>query len=158
MVAGRVDAAAANLRVVSERALDPVSGLDQSITINRPDVSASAGDFLTFSSRMDRLAGPLQDVLESSTPALFEAVSNIDSSTAILKSILSNAQTGNGLVGTLLQNPLMASNAVEIMNNLAITTSDLKRQGIWGIHWSRRPPRTNAPTPNRPPTPRNKSG
>jgi len=152
-----VATAALNLRLVSERALDTVNGLDALIATNTPNVSASASNILEFSRQLDDVAGSLQDVLDSNAPPFTEAVSNIDSSTVILKSILSNAQTGNGLLGTLMQNPHLATNAVEIVNNLAITTSNLNRLGLWGILWSHKPPRTNAPPPNLLPTPRNKS-
>ena len=42
-------------------------------------------------------------------------------------------QSGKGLAGTVLQNQQLATNVQIIAGNLAITTSNLNRLGLWGI-------------------------
>jgi phospholipid/cholesterol/gamma-HCH transport system substrate-binding protein len=141
--------ATVNLRRVTEQALDTVNDFNALIVSNTPAVSTSASNLLQFSAEMQDFADSLNGMLATNAPAVASAVSNIDSSTAALKSILDNAQAGNGLVGTLMRNEQMASNVVDIVNNLAVTTSNLNRLGLWGILWSHKPPHTNT-GPTRP--------
>jgi hypothetical protein len=78
------------------------------------------------------------------------ATKNISSSTAILKNVLTDVQAGKGLAGTLLQDQVLSSNVQAIAGNLAVTTSNLNREGLWGILWSHTPPkpaRTNSAGP-----------
>jgi hypothetical protein len=54
-------------------------------------------------------------------------------------------QAGKGLAGNVLRNEVLATNFQEIAGNLAVTTSNLNRVGLWGILWSKTPPKTAAP-------------
>ena len=45
-----------------------------------------------------------------------------------------------------LQNQELATNVQSIANNLAVTTSNLNRLGLWGILWSHKPAPTNTPS------------
>ena len=58
---------------------------------------------------------------------------------------------GKGLAGTVLQNEELATNVVQaIAANLAITTSNLNRVGLWGILWSHKAPATKTTTTGTP--------
>ena len=61
-----------------------------------------------------------------------------------LKGVSFDLRAGKGLAGTVLQNEELATNVQLIAANLAITSSNLNRQGLWGILWSHKPPATNA--------------
>jgi hypothetical protein len=50
----------------------------------------------------------------------------------------------------VLQNEELATNVQLIAANLAITSSNLNRQGLWGILWSHKPPATNATSKAKP--------
>ena len=72
------------------------------------------------------------------------AVKNIESSTEDTEQLMDGLQSGKGLAGTVLQNEQLATNVQIIASNLAITTSNLNRLGLWGILWAHKPPATNA--------------
>ncbi len=78
------------------------------------------------------------------------AVDNVEASTEILKKMMTDLQSGHGLAGTLLQNEQVATNAQIIAANLAITTSNLNRSGLWGILWSQKAPATNTAVSSKP--------
>jgi hypothetical protein len=70
--------------------------------------------------------------------------------TTILKQLATDFQAGRGLAGAVLQSPELATNVQTIAANLAVTSSNLNQEGLWGILWSHEPPQprsTNAPTP-----------
>jgi len=62
-----------------------------------------------------------------------------------LKSMLNDIQSGKGLAGTMIRNEQLATNVQAIANNLAITSSNLNRLGLWHFLWHKEPVRTNAP-------------
>jgi hypothetical protein len=67
----------------------------------------------------------------------------VEASTEVLKKLMDDLQAGRGLAGTLLQNQQVATNAQIIAANLAVTTSNLNRVGLWGILWAHKAPATN---------------
>jgi hypothetical protein len=96
---------------------------------------------------MNRFAGSLNTLVETNSPQLHAALTNLEASTESLKSVLAEVEAGRGLAGELLKNPELAGNLSQIMYNLSITTSNLNRAGLWGIMWRHKEPRTNAPAP-----------
>jgi hypothetical protein len=55
-------------------------------------------------------------------------------------------QSGKGLAGTMLKNEQLATNVQEIADNLATTTSNLNRLGLWHFLWHHEPQHTNSPS------------
>jgi len=45
----------------------------------------------------------------------------------------------------VLEDPQLATNMQQLAANLAVTSSNLNRQGLWGILWSHKPAATNSP-------------
>ena len=134
-----------NMRTASERALGIMDDINTLIATNSPAVALSASNFVVLSDQLNQFANTLSALLATNGEGISVAVKNIESSTAVLKNILEEAQAGKGLAGTLLRNDQLATNVTEIANNLSITTSNLNRLGLWGILWSHKLPRTNAP-------------
>ena len=93
------------------------------------------------------MADAADRLLATNTPEITASVNNIKSSTEGLKKIMDDLQSGRGLAGTLLQNEQLATNVQAIADNLAVTTSNLNRVGLWGILWSRKSPATNTAPP-----------
>jgi phospholipid/cholesterol/gamma-HCH transport system substrate-binding protein len=133
-----------DLRTASGRALNTIQTLDALISTNTPSVSVSVRNISAFSGELKQLSDDLNDLLATNRGSISESVKNIESSTETLKDILQSVQAGKGLAGTLLQDEAVATNVAEIAYNLSITTSNLNRLGLWGILWSRKPPRTNS--------------
>jgi hypothetical protein len=69
---------------------------------------------------------------------------NIEASTVVLKNVIEDVQSGKGLAGTVLRNEQLATNVDIIAANLAVTTSNLNRLGLWHFLWHHEvPPATN---------------
>jgi phospholipid/cholesterol/gamma-HCH transport system substrate-binding protein len=133
------------MRSASERALGTVEEINALFATNTPAISQSASNLVLASEEITRFATSLNSVLATNSEGIATSVKNIESSTAILKDVLEDVKTGKGLAGTVLYNDEVSSSVASIVNNLSITTSNLNRLGLWGILWSRKPPRTNEP-------------
>ena len=73
-----------------------------------------------------------------------QAIKNITDASATLKHVADDLQAGKGLAGEVLQNPALATNVQVLAANLAVTSSNLNRLGLWGILWAHKTPETNA--------------
>jgi hypothetical protein len=98
------------------------------------------------------LADSAKDVLATNSDNIDAATKNFADTSALLKQLAEDLQAGKGLAGTVLKNPELATNVQSIAANLAITSSNLNRLGLWGIMWSHKPASTNKPTANTNPT------
>jgi ABC-type transporter Mla subunit MlaD len=146
-----------NMRTVSEHALSTVDNVNTLVETNRPAVAASVSNLVFFSEQMNQFAGAFGGTLATNSTEFTAAVKNIESSTIVLKNLLDDLQSGKGLAGAVLKDKALAADMAAVANNLSITTSNLNRLGLWGILWSKTPPRTNQP-PARPlETPKNAS-
>lgn len=142
---------AANLRLATERAVGVVNSIDTLVTTNANALAGTGTNLEIFSGQLIRFAGELNGMLATNTPAINQAVANIEASTAILKSSMQEVEAGKGLAGTLLKNEQIGANLKEIAYNLSITSSNLNRLGLWGILWQHRPPKSaSVPAGQRP--------
>jgi phospholipid/cholesterol/gamma-HCH transport system substrate-binding protein len=137
-------------RTFSEQAIDTVNDINTLVATNGAQISLAVSNTVQFSQDLTRLAGSADSLLATNGTEISIAVQNVRASTEELKKLVDGLQSGRGLAGTLLQSPQLATNVQVIAGNLAITTSNLNRLGLWGILWSHKPPETNAvafPTP-----------
>ena len=147
-----------NMRVASQHTLSTVDNLNSLVQSNSPSIGMAVSNIDFFSDQISRFGSSLSGVLATNGTEITAAVKNIESSTVVLKSLLDDLQAGKGLAGNVLRNDTIATNFQEIAANLTITTSNLNRFGLWGILWSKPPPRTAGPTAPRSLTsPRNTS-
>lgn len=130
-----------NLRIVSERAITTVDGLNSLVASNAPALSTSGSNLVVFSEQLNQFGGNLGELLATNTPGLNAAVKNIENSTVVLKELLDDIQAGKGLAGNFLRNPELATNVSLITSNLSVTSSNLNRLGLWGILWQHKPPK-----------------
>jgi len=144
-------AAVTNLKAVSEQALGAVQNLNGLIATNGAQISLAVSNAVLFSTKLDGFADSAQSVLNTNGANLAIATRNLDDFTATAKQLTADLQAGKGLAGTVLQNPELATNVQSIAANLAVTSSNLNRLGLWGILWSHKPAETNAAPANRPP-------
>jgi ABC-type transporter Mla subunit MlaD len=133
------------MRTASERALTTVDGINGLFATNGPAISYAASNVVVFSENLDRFADSLNDVVATNRETISVAVKNIEASTATFKALMDDVQAGKGAAGTLLRDERVASQVADIANNLSTTTSNLNRLGLWGILWSKKPPKTNPP-------------
>ena len=134
-----------NMRTFTERAMNTVGDIDSLIATNGSRVGFAVSNVVIFSQQLTQLVSSAHILLATNGVAISAAVSNIESSTEILKKLMDDVQSGKGLAGTVLQNEQLATNVQIIANNLAVTTSNLNRVGLWGILWSHKPPAADKP-------------
>jgi phospholipid/cholesterol/gamma-HCH transport system substrate-binding protein len=132
-----------NTRIFSEQALGTVSDINTIIATNAVQISLAVSNAVLFSQELTGLAGSANSLLATNGAEISVAVQNVKSSTEELKKLMDGLQSGQGLAGTLLQNGQLATNVQIIADNLAVTTSNLNRLGLWGILWSHKTLNTN---------------
>lgn len=138
-----------NLRLITEQGIAAVRGVNEVIATNGAQISVAVSNAVSFSAELNRLAISAQDVLATNGAHLTAATKNIEAISVTAKQLAADLQSGKGLAGTVLQNPELATNVQRLAANLAITSSNLNRVGLWGILWSQKVPATNNPTPTR---------
>jgi len=135
--------AVGNLRTFTEQAMGTIGDINAIIATNGSQASLAVSNAVAFSQELNRLAGSADMLLATNGVEISSAVKNIEFSTEILTNLMVDLKSGRGLAGTMLQNEQFATNVQAIANNLSITTSNLKRHGLWGIMWAHKPPNTN---------------
>jgi phospholipid/cholesterol/gamma-HCH transport system substrate-binding protein len=133
-----------NSRAFSEQALGTINDINLLVATNSSQVNLAVSNAVFFSQQLTGLAGSANELLATNGAEIGLAVKNVESSTETLKKLMDDLQSGRGLAGTLLQNEQVATNAQIIAANLAVTTSNLNRAGLWGILWAHKPPATNS--------------
>jgi phospholipid/cholesterol/gamma-HCH transport system substrate-binding protein len=134
-----------NMRTFTEHAMETVDDINALVATNGSQVSVAISNIVFFSQQLTYLANSAGGVLATNNLQISDAVKNIEVSTEILTNLMTDLQSGKGLAGVVLQNQELATNVQVIANNLAVTTSNLNRVGLWGILWAHKPPRTDAP-------------
>jgi phospholipid/cholesterol/gamma-HCH transport system substrate-binding protein len=133
-----------NLRSFTEQAMGTIGEINLIIATNGSQASLAVSNIVTFSQDLTQLANSANTLLATNGTEISDAVKNIKSSTETLKGLMADLQSGKGLAGTVLQNGQLATNVQLIAGNLAVTTSNLNRAGLWGILWSHKPSATNS--------------
>lgn len=135
-----------NFRLVSERALTTVDGVNTLLETNRAAIDASVSNVYRFSGQLNVVGDELQKVVKTNSAQISAAVNNIESSTEVLKHLLDELQAGHGLAGGLIKDEELKNHVSMLASNLAVTSSNLNRLGLWSILWKPKPPRTESPT------------
>jgi len=132
-----------NLKLFSEQALDAVQGINGIVATNGAQVGVAVSNAVLFSAGLIQLEDSAKGVLATNSVNITQATKDIADATATFKQLATDLQAGKGLAGAVLQNPDLATNVQAIAANLAVTSSNLNRLGLWGILWSHKPPTTN---------------
>jgi phospholipid/cholesterol/gamma-HCH transport system substrate-binding protein len=125
-----------NTRVLSEQAVDTIHGINILVATNAGQINLAVSNAVFFSQQLTGLAGSANSLLATNGAEISVAVQNVKASTEALKKIMGDIQAGKGVAGTFLQNEEFATNVQTIAQNLAVTSSNLNRGGIWGILWA----------------------
>ena len=133
-----------NLKLFTEQALDAVKGINGIVNTNGEQVSLAVSNAVKFSAGLTDLTDSAKQILATNGVTLNQATKDLAEAMNNVKQITSDVQAGKGLAGAVLQNPELATNVQTLAANLAITSSNLNRLGLWGILWSHPPASTNA--------------
>ena len=135
-------AALTNMKSFTEQALGAVDQINTLLATNGTQVGFAVSNLVNFSAQLNQLGDSAKDMLATNGANIGEATKNIDEMTVTMKQLAADVQAGRGLAGTVLQNEELATNVQAIAANLAVTTSNLNRVGLWGILWSHKEPAT----------------
>ncbi|HEY3760268.1 MAG TPA: MlaD family protein [Verrucomicrobiae bacterium] len=124
-----------NMRDFSQNAVGAMYDIDTLVATNRNTVSSAVSNMLFFSKQLTQLAGSADILLDTNGVQITSAMKNIESATETLTNLMNGMQSGQGLAGTILQNPDLSSNVQAIAANLAMTSSNLNRYGLWHVLW-----------------------
>jgi phospholipid/cholesterol/gamma-HCH transport system substrate-binding protein len=138
--------AVGNMHAFSTQAMDTISSINALVMTNGPQIDLAVSNAVFFSQELTRLAHNANNVIATNSEDISTSVKNIESSTEVLKKLMNDLQSGKGLAGTVLKNEQLATNVQEIADNLATTTSNLNRLGLWGFLWHHEPQHTNQPS------------
>ena len=133
-----------NMKAFTEQALGAIAEINSLVATNGTQVGVAVSNLVVFSSQLDQLGASAQGILATNSVNINDATKNIDDVTVTLKQLAADVKAGRGLAGAVLQNQELATNVQNIAANLAVTTSNLNRVGIWGILWSSKPAATNS--------------
>jgi len=132
-----------NMKLFTEQAIDTVENINGIVNTNGTQISSAVSNVVLFSAGLLQLENSAGNILATNSVNINQATKDIAETTATFKQLAADLQAGKGLAGTVLQNPELATNVQTIAANLAITSSNLNRIGLWGILWSHPPPATN---------------
>jgi hypothetical protein len=132
-----------NMKLFTEQALGTVRDINTIVTTNSAQVGFAVSNAVAFSSGLIDLENSAKNVLATNSVNINQATKDIADASATFKLLALDLQAGKGLAGTLLQNPELATNVQSIAANLAVTSSNLNRLGLWGILWTHKPADTN---------------
>lgn len=132
-----------NMKIFTEQALGAVKDISTMVNTNGAQVAVAVSNAVFFSAQLIQLADAAQATLATNSVNINQATKDIADTTATFKQLAADLQTGKGLAGAILQSPELATNMQALAANLAITSSNLNRRGLWGILWSHKPAPTN---------------
>jgi phospholipid/cholesterol/gamma-HCH transport system substrate-binding protein len=142
-----------SLRQASADAEATVNNINELVKSNGTPASAAVSNLLAFSDRLNGIADHVQGLVATNTPQINSAISNLQISSKQITNILGQIEAGKGTAGALISNQQMADNFAALARNLAITTGNLNRLGLWHFLWYK-PQADDAKWPVDPTTPR----
>ncbi|MDB6016787.1 MAG: Mammalian cell entry related domain protein [Pedosphaera sp.] len=120
-------------RQVSEDALVTVQNINQLVVSNGVPAGTAISNLVVFSEQLNGVAQTAQGILNTNGPQIATAINNVQVSTAMLTNLLGEVQAGHGLAGALFKNDEMSGNFSLLASNLAVTSSNLNRLGLWRV-------------------------
>lgn len=139
----------ARFGLLTTSALGTVSNLNALVATNTLPVTEAVSHLNAFATQLAPLAARVNQLVATNEDEINAAFRNIESASLLLTNLLYDLQNGPGLTAKLLHDEQMASNVITLTHNLAITSSNLNRVGLWGILWKQKQPKP-AGSPKRP--------
>jgi phospholipid/cholesterol/gamma-HCH transport system substrate-binding protein len=147
------------LRSVSEKADTAVDHINDLINSNSAPLTAAVSNLVAFADQLNAVGTNANGILVTNGPLINAAVSDLRTAATTVTNLLGGVQAGQGLVGVLLKDKELADNVSSsarslsiTASNLAITTGNLNRLGLWHFLWYHPKPEP-APPPRAPEIP-----
>jgi phospholipid/cholesterol/gamma-HCH transport system substrate-binding protein len=137
--------AVANFRLLSQRVLTMVEGVNQLVETNSRPIFLSVSNLVLFSQEMDLLASELQQVVATNKVELAQGIRSLDATARVLEKLTRSVEQGQGLAGALVQDNALKESFVQMVQNLQTVSSNISYHGLL---YKPRHPKTNAPAPS----------
>ncbi|MGI8964702.1 MAG: hypothetical protein ACR2H1_01295, partial [Limisphaerales bacterium] len=137
-----------NFKKVSEHSLAAVDGIDHLFQTNSSSLHSAVSNLVEFSQQLNQLADELSATVLTNRVSLNRAMTNLESASVTVKNLVEEVETGNGLAHGLIKDEELMNNLSILSSNLALTSSNLNRSGLWGILWKQKPPKNQPRPPN----------
>ena len=139
----RLGAAIDNFALLTSDAQAAVSNVNALVATNTLPVTLAVSNLSAFSGQLPPLATRVTCLVTNNEAEITAAIKNLETASGLLTNLLHELQTKQSAAGRLLRDEQMGSNLNAIVENLAVTTSNLNRRGLWGILWKPKAPHTN---------------
>ncbi len=144
--------AVGNFRVVSDRALNTLDGIDQLVQTNTPALTVAISNLVSFSAQLDQVTEELQLTIATNRVEITTAVQNVQTATSHLSKILEDLQAGKGLAGSILKDENLQREFASTVSNFNLVSSNLSQHGLlWKPRNRKAAPVASAPYPGKNP-------
>jgi phospholipid/cholesterol/gamma-HCH transport system substrate-binding protein len=126
------------LGTFSTRAARAMDRVDRLLETQTPSVETALSNLNFATAEFGRFTHELNRTLEAHTNELDLILERLQSVSAQADAILQDLRAGRGVAGRLLADEGLARHVEEIAANLAVTTSNLNRLGLWRLLWKPR--------------------
>jgi len=140
---GNLGASIDRFALLTLDAQNAVSNVNELVSANALPVAIAVSNLSQFSTQLAPLATNVNEWFVTNEDKLEVILENVESASTMLTNLLQGLQSGQGAAGRLLRDEQLADNLSAVAQNLAITTSNLNRRGLWSILWKQKEPRTN---------------
>jgi len=140
---GNLGASIDRFALLTLDAQNAVSNVNELVSANALPVAIAVSNLSQFSTQLAPLATNVNEWFATNEDKLEVILENVESASTMLTNLLQGLQSGQGAAGRLLRDEQLADNLSAVAQNLAITTSNLNRRGLWSILWKQKEPRTN---------------
>ncbi|MBI4660988.1 MAG: MCE family protein [Verrucomicrobia bacterium] len=123
-------ATVSNFRLISDRALATLDGVDQFVRTNSHPLSKSVSNLVAFSEQLSQTAREVRLTIATNRSEVNSIIKNIESVSAEADKLVADLQAGKGLAGQLLKNEQLEEELLATMNNLSLLSSNLSRFGL----------------------------
>jgi len=135
--------------VLTLDAQNAASNANVLLSANMLPVTLAVSNLTQFSGQLTPLATNVNVWIDANQERISTILQNVESASTLLTNLLRGLDAGQGVAGRLLRDEQLADNLSAVAQNLAVTTSNLNRRGLWGIMWKQKEPRSNVSTNER---------
>lgn len=143
------------LRSVSEKADMAVDHVNDLITSNSGPLTEAVSNLVNFADQLNAVGTNANGILVTNGPLINAAVGDLRNAATTVTNLLGGVEAGQGLVGVLLKDKQLAGdvsasarNLSLVTSNLAVTTANLNRLGLWHFLWYHPKPEPKQPPPH----------
>lgn len=141
--------------VLAADAQHTVSNINALVATNALPVTAAVSNLTHFSALLAPATERVTALITNNEAEIHAAIKNIEAASATLTNLMRELESGKGPAGRLLRDEALADDISALARNLATTSSNLNRGGLWSILWRKRDAGTNKPSTKSLTPPRN---